>query len=89
MTIKNITEEKNVKSLIRFHSANEIDNYNGGGGNPKESTEQVKHKKNKGLSWVTAVRIFSLPGSHSPPHLPRISSNAVLISGPIGGQLRF
>ena len=39
-----------LKSLIRFHSANRIDNYNRGGKkkeekkkkNPKESTEQVK-----------------------------------------------
>ena len=31
---------------------------------------------------VTAVRILSLAGSHSSPHLPRIPSNTVLISGP-------
>ena len=49
-TIKNVTEKKKKKtleSLIRFHSANKIDNYNRGGGNekrknPKELTEQVK-----------------------------------------------
>ena len=29
-----------------------------------------------------------LAGSHSPPHLPRMPSNTVLISGPAGGQLR-
>ena len=39
--------EKKFKSLVRFHSANKIDNYNRSGGeerkkNPKESTEQVK-----------------------------------------------
>ena len=31
MTIKNVTEDKKkkkLKSLIRFHSANKIDNYN-------------------------------------------------------------
>ena len=27
------------------------------------------------------VRILSLTGSHSPPHLPRMSSNTVLVSG--------
>ena len=32
---------------------------------------------------VTAVRILSLAGSHSSPHLPRIPSNTVLISGPV------
>ena len=43
-TIKNVTEKKNLKRLIRFHSNNKIDNYNGGGRekNPKESTEEVK-----------------------------------------------
>ena len=42
-------KNKKLKSLIRFLSANKIDNYNGGRGggkekknNPKESTEQVK-----------------------------------------------
>ena len=42
--------KKKLKNLIRFHSANKINNYNRGeekrGGeekkNPKESTEQVK-----------------------------------------------
>ena len=43
-TIKMWLEGKNLKSLIRFHSANKIDNYNrgvkqAGGGNPKESIE--------------------------------------------------
>ena len=49
-TIKNVTEEegeKKLKNLIGFLSANEIDNYNSGGGNPKESTEQRKNKNNK------------------------------------------
>ena len=27
-TIKNVTEEKKFKSLIRFHSANKINNFN-------------------------------------------------------------
>ena len=39
--------KKKLKSLIRFHSAHKINNYNRGGKkekwkNPKESTEQVK-----------------------------------------------
>ena len=50
-TIKNVTykkkkKKKKLKSLIRFHSANKIDNYNrwegGGEKNPKESAEQVE-----------------------------------------------
>ena len=35
-------EKKKLKSLIRFHSANEIDSYNRVGKNSKESAEQVK-----------------------------------------------
>ena len=48
-----------------------------------------KHKNSKCFSWVTAVRVLSLGGSHSPPHLSRMPSNTVLISGPALGQLRF
>ena len=44
-TIKKCDIKKH-KSLIRFHNANKIDNYNKAGEkkekNPKESTEQVK-----------------------------------------------
>ena len=47
-TIKSVTEGKKLKSLIRFHIANKIDNYNRGEKkgikkekNSKESTEQV------------------------------------------------
>ena len=75
--------KKNLKSLIRFHSANKIDNYNGGGGIQKNLQNKSKHKNNKCLSWVTAVSILSLAGSHSPPHLPRTPSSTVLISGPV------
>ena len=45
--------KKKLKSLIRFHTANKIDNYNkvgGGGEYPKEYTEQVKIKNNKCFS---------------------------------------
>ena len=35
------------------------------------------------------VRILSLTGSHSPPHLPRMSSNTVLISGPAVGAAQI
>ena len=44
-----------------------------------------KHINNKCFSWVTSVRDLSLSGSHSPPQLPRVLSNAVLISGPVVG----
>ena len=33
------------------------------------------------LSWIAAVRVLSLTGSHSPPYLPRMPSNTVLTAG--------
>ena len=41
------------------------------------------------FSWVTAVRVLSLAGSHSPPHLPRMPSNTVLVSGPAVGAAQI
>ena len=44
---KNVTEgEKNLKSLIRFHSANKIGNYNWGGAGGKERKTNNKIEKN-------------------------------------------
>ena len=34
---------------------------------------------------VSAVRVLSLPGSHSPPCLPRMLSNTVVVCGPALG----
>jgi len=78
--------EKKLKILIRFHNAYKIDNYNRGGKEKREKKVQKnlqnksKHKNNKCFSWVTAVGVLSLTGSHSPPHLPRMPSSTVLIS---------
>ena len=86
-------KNKKLKILIRFHSANKIDNYNGEGEeekkrkNPKESQNKSKH--NKCFSSVAAVRVLSLTGSHSPPHLPVMPSNTVLISGPAVGAAQI
>ena len=75
--------EKRLKSLVRFHSTNKIDNYNRGRGEKIQKNLQNKSKhKNKCFSWVTAVRVLSLTGSRSSPHLPRMPFNTVLISGP-------
>ena len=87
-----MTEEKKLKSLIRFHSANKIDNYNGEVGGKKiqkNLQNKSKHKNNKCFSWLTAVRILSLTGSHSPPHLPRMPSNTGLISGSAVGAAQI
>ena len=40
-TIKNVTEEKNLKNLIGFHSANKIDNYNRRGNKKKRKKEKI------------------------------------------------
>ena len=55
-----------------------------GGGIQKNLQDKSKHKNNKCSSWITAVRVLSLAGSHSPPHLPGMPSNTLLISGPWG-----
>ena len=49
--------------------------------NQKNLTNKSKHRNNKCFSWVTTVRVLSLAGRHSPPYLPRMPSNTVLISG--------
>ena len=36
-----------------------------------------------------AVRVLSLTGSHSPPHLPRMPSKTVLMSGPAVGTAQI
>ena len=84
-------EKKKLKSLIRFHSANKMDNYNGGGGKKtkqnkiqKNLQNKWKHKNQKCFSWVTAVGALPLAGL-SPPHLPRTPSSTVLVSGPAVG----
>jgi len=56
----------------------------------KESTQKnlqnnSKNKNNKCFSWVSAVRVLSLPGNHSPLYLPGMPSNTVLLSGPALG----
>ena len=48
-----------------------------------------KNKNNKCFSCVTAVRVLSLTGSHSPPHLPRMPSNTVLVSGSAVGAAQI
>ena len=95
-----MTEEKKFKNLIRFHSANKIGNYNRGGRKKKRRKKEreriqknlqnkSKHKNKKYFSWVIPVRVLSLSGSHSPPHLPRMPSNTVLISGPAVGAAQI
>ena len=91
--------KKKLKSLIRFHSANKIDNYNGGRGGERGRKKKNKisqnlqskwkHKTNKSFSWVTAVRVLSLAGSHSTPHIARMHSSTLLISRPAVGAAQI
>ena len=85
-------KEKKLKSLVRFHSANKIHNYNWGGIKGKKRKKKSKriyrasqNKNNKYFSWVIAVRVLSLSGSHSLLYLPGMPSNTVLIPGPAVG----
>ena len=48
----------------------------------KNLQNKSKNKNIKYFSWVTPVRILSSTGNHSPPYLPRMPSNTVLISEP-------
>ena len=94
---KNVTEKKKkFKSLIIFNCATKISKYNRGGKNGKEKKEiqknlqnKSKHRKNKCFSRVPAARVLSFPGSHSPPHLARMASNTMLISGPAVGAAQI
>ena len=78
-----------LKSLIRFRSANKIDDYNKGGKMGKKSKRIYRTSQNIRIISVFLESLLSeslsLAGSHSPPHRPRMPSNAVLISGPAVG----
>ena len=69
--------KKTLKNLNSFHSANKIDNYNrvweGEIKNEKKKKIQrklqnkSKYMNNTCFTWVSAVSVLSLAGSHSPP----------------------
>ena len=90
--IKNVTEEKNLKSLIRFHSANKIDNYHIVGKKGKKKSKRIyrtsQKKKNKCISCHCCQSPFPHCKSQ-PPHLPRMPSTTVLISAPAVGAAQF
>ena len=87
-------KKKKLKNLIGFLSANKSNNCNRGVGGRKKKKKiqknlqnKLKNKNNKHFSWVTVSG--SLNGSHSPPYLPRMPSNTVLISGPAVGAAQI
>ena len=51
----------------------------------KKLQNKSKYKNNKCFSRVTAVSVLSHAGNHSPPYLPKMPSNTVLIPGPVLG----
>ena len=94
--------KKKLKSLIGLVSANKINNYNRAGEVGRRRRKRKRKKKSKRIyrtskririinafSWVTAVRVLSLARSHSPPHLPRMPSSTILISGPAVGEAQI
>ena len=92
--------KKKFKNLTRFYSANKIDNYSMGRGEKKGIKKRKKFKRIYRTSQnIRIINVFlesllreSFPlwgGSHSPPHLPRMPSNTVLISGPVVGTAQI
>ena len=55
----------------------------------KNLQNKSKNKNNKCFSWITAVRVISHAGNLSPPYLPRMLSNTVLVSGPAMGAAQI
>ena len=94
-TIKYVTEEegkkKKLKSLIGFLSAKKINNYNRGGKRVKKKRKEKPKRIYRTSQIIRIISVFlksllsgilSLAWSRSPPHLPRMPSNTVLVSGP-------
>ena len=79
--------KKKLRILIRFHSANKINNYSRGGGEGKKKKKIQKNLQSESNLKIIHVflesflSVLSLAGSHGPPHLPRMPSKTVLISG--------
>ena len=70
------------------------------GGGAGRGEEKRKTKSNRiyrasenirllSFSWVTAVRVLSLAGSHSTPHVARMHSSTLLISRPAVGAAQI
>ena len=77
---------KEIKSLIRFIVPIKLTTTTERGEKGKKKFQKnlqnkSKHKNNQCFSWVTAVCVLSLAGSHSSLQLPRMPSNTVLVSG--------
>ena len=65
-TIKNVTEEKNLKSLIGFDSANKINNYNRGGKRGKKEKKSKRVYRRSKKIRIIDVFLESLPSECFP-----------------------
>ena len=81
--------KNNPQNLIRFHSASKINKYNKGAGKKKKEKKIKRIYRRSQIIRIISVflksllsGILSLAWSHSPPHLPRMPSNTVLVSEP-------
>ena len=78
---------KKLKSLIRFHTANKINNFNRGGKQRKEKQSKKFYRTSQNIRIVNVFlesllsESFPLLGSHSPSYLPGMPSNTMLTSG--------
>ena len=85
-------KKKKLKSLIGFHSADKISNYNGGWWGEGKKSERI-YRTSQNISIVN-VFLESLLSESFPllgvtVHLPRMPSNTVLISGPAVGAVQI
>ena len=92
-------EKKNLKSLIRFHSANKIDNYNGVGVGRTENKRKskrfyrAKHKnksKHKNNVFLGSLLSEPFPSLGVTVHLTSLGCPpTLLISGPVLGAAQI
>ena len=89
-------KKEKLKSLIEFHSANKIDNYNGDGrGGKKEKKSKWFYRTSQKIRIINVFLELllseSFPSLGVTVHLspPRMPSNTVLISGPAVGAAQI
>ena len=89
-----LRKNKKLKSLIIFHIANKIDNCNRGGGKELEKKSKRIYRTSQNIRIIKFFLELLLSESFpslgvSPPYLPRMPSNTVLISGPAVGAAQI
>ena len=70
---KNVTEgKKKLKSLIRFHSANKINNYNRGGKKERKKSKRIYRSKHKNNVFLVSLLSVSFPLLGITVHFPSL-----------------